>query len=306
MMSAAKLRLMATPSLASGEEISDWSSTSTTPSSAEIRAELRRVMDSVEFDASERNRRFLAYVVEEALAGRSERIKAYSIATIVFGRNASFDPQLDPVVRMEARRLRRSLERFYLTDGKKSAVRITLPKGAYVPEFEDALAQNCSLSGADQPSTSGNPSKAGHTPIIRIAPFEVEGDQTAFLNYSHGFMHQLMIGLSRHPDLSVLGPSEHALAPDHGPLPVAADADFILTGSSVVFAGVIDVNAILMDARTGRVLWGQNFERELEPRGIVNVRNEVAGCIVRALAQSLWLQARQEQDLVGRGIDTLR
>ena len=76
--------------------------------SADIRAELHRVLASPQFEASERNRRFLAYVIEEALAGRAARIKAYNIATDVFGRDASFDPQLDPVVRMEARRLRQS------------------------------------------------------------------------------------------------------------------------------------------------------------------------------------------------------
>ena len=304
MMSAAKLQLMATPSLTSGADFPDLSSTTSSPSSSEIRAELRRVLDSLEFDASERNRRFLAYVVEEALAGRAGRIKAYSIATLVFGRTASFDPQLDPVVRMEARRLRRSLERFYLTDGKQSAVRITLPKGAYVPEFATALAQACSPLDAGQPSTSGHPAQAGNTPIIRIEPFAVEGDQTAVPNYSRGFMHQLMIGLSRHPELWVLGPREHAPAPDHGPLPVAAD--FILTGSSAVFAGVLEVNALLMDARTRRVLWGQNFERELQPQGILRVRNEVAGGIVRALAEALWLQARQAQAMTGSGRDTLR
>ena len=97
--------------------------------SADIRAELERVVASPQFEASERNRRFLVYVIEETLAGRAGRIKAYNIATDVFGRDANFDPQLDPVVRMEARRLRRSLEGFYLTEGKSSPLRIAMPKG---------------------------------------------------------------------------------------------------------------------------------------------------------------------------------
>ena len=65
--------------------------------------QLRRLLDSKEFDASERNRRFLRYVVEETLAGRSERIKAYNIATTVFDRDEGFDPQSDPIVRIEAK-----------------------------------------------------------------------------------------------------------------------------------------------------------------------------------------------------------
>ncbi len=66
------------------------------PSPGETMAQLERILASDAFDASERNRRFLAFIVTEALAGRAERIKAYSIATEVFGRGKDFDPQLDP------------------------------------------------------------------------------------------------------------------------------------------------------------------------------------------------------------------
>jgi len=100
-----------------------------------VRTQLQSIVICQEFDASERNRRFLKYVVEETLAGRPERIKAYSIATSVFGREASFDPQTDPIIRIEASRLRRSLERYYLTSGRDDPVRIEIPKGSYVPTF---------------------------------------------------------------------------------------------------------------------------------------------------------------------------
>lgn len=102
----------------------------------EIRAELQRILDSQDFEASERNRRFLEYVVGEALADRAERIKAYCVATAVFGREESFDPQSDPIVRIEASRLRRALERYYLTAGSDDPIRISIPKGSYVPAFE--------------------------------------------------------------------------------------------------------------------------------------------------------------------------
>ena len=102
-----------------------------------IRAALERVLASADFDASERNRNFLRHVVEETLAGRAERIKAYNIATTVFGRDDRFDPQLDSIVRIEAGRLRRSLERYYLTSGRDDPVRIGVPKGSYVPTFEE-------------------------------------------------------------------------------------------------------------------------------------------------------------------------
>lgn len=58
-------------------------------------------------------------------------LKAYTVATEVLGRNADFDPQTDPIVRVEATRLRRALDRYYLAEGRDDPVRITMPRGGY-------------------------------------------------------------------------------------------------------------------------------------------------------------------------------
>ena len=102
---------------------------------AGIRRQLQRILASNDFRVPERNRKFLSYVVEEALAGRADRIKAYSIAIEAFGRDASFDPQSDPVVRIEAGHVRRALERYYLTGGQLDPLIISIPIGGYVPTF---------------------------------------------------------------------------------------------------------------------------------------------------------------------------
>lgn len=105
------------------------------PAEVDIRAQLDRILTSPEFNVPERVRQFLSYVVEETLAGRAERIKAYSVAVEVFGRDPNFDIQNDPVVRIEAGRLRRALERYYLLAGNADPLLIEIPKGAYVPHF---------------------------------------------------------------------------------------------------------------------------------------------------------------------------
>jgi len=96
---------------------------------------LQRVIGSREIITSERKKRFLSFIVQETLAGHAHRIKAYAIAVDVFDRDPSFDPVIDPVVRIEAGRLRRCLEHYYLTKGAADPVRITIPKGGYVPQF---------------------------------------------------------------------------------------------------------------------------------------------------------------------------
>jgi adenylate cyclase len=108
-----------------------------------------------EFSLPERGRKFLRYVVEETLAGDADRIKGYSIGLQVFGRAVSFDAQSDPVVRIEAGRLRRALERYYLVAGQRDPILIDIPKGAYVPIFtrntEPAPAQTEALAAPAAP-----------------------------------------------------------------------------------------------------------------------------------------------------------
>jgi adenylate cyclase len=127
------------------------------PSAAAVEQELARILASPDFVASDRLKGFLRFVVEERLAGRADRLKAYAIALEVFGRDASFDPQIDPVVRMEAGRLRRRLERYYLGAGQDDSVRIDIPKGGYAPIFsrhpdrKPARALPASLAGGRRP-----------------------------------------------------------------------------------------------------------------------------------------------------------
>lgn len=105
------------------------------PTKQEVLDELRRILDSPDFDASARNKDFLRFSVNEWIAGRAGRIKAYAIAVEVFNRDDTFDPQTDPIVRIEASRLRRSLERYYMLGGSDDPLRIDIPKGSYAPAF---------------------------------------------------------------------------------------------------------------------------------------------------------------------------
>lgn len=102
---------------------------------ADVSAELQRLLRSDDFAATLRNRKFLEYIVERELAGEREEISAKAIAVRAFGRTATFDAEKDPIVRIEAGRLRRDLEVYYLKSGRFSPIRITVPKGRYFPVF---------------------------------------------------------------------------------------------------------------------------------------------------------------------------
>ena len=105
------------------------------PDSAAVLAELRKVLSSSQFRTSPRISRFLEYVVEHTIAGEANELKEYRIGMDVFERSDSYDPQKDPVVRVEAGRLRTRLASFYQTEGRDSGVRIDVPKGGYAAVF---------------------------------------------------------------------------------------------------------------------------------------------------------------------------
>jgi len=143
-----------------------------------IQDALHHVLASRDFVNSERKRRFLKFVVQETLAGRAGRIKAYAIALEVFDREPSFNLAADPVVRIEAGRLRRCLEHYYLVEGAADRIRITIPKGGYVPQFivmdGDGRSVPEALRDADQPNAGHLaeliPAKAAADPALAVAP----------------------------------------------------------------------------------------------------------------------------------------
>ncbi len=105
------------------------------PGSADVRAVLDRVAASEMFRESPQLVSFLRYVVEVTLRGDSDRIKGYTIGVEALGRNSHFDPQLDPIVRVEATRLRRTIDRYFAGPGADDPVIISLSPGSYVPSF---------------------------------------------------------------------------------------------------------------------------------------------------------------------------
>lgn len=100
-------------------------------SAAQVEEQLRRILASERFAHSDRLRRFLQYVVEETLAGRQDRLKEYSLGVAVFDRDASYDPRTDPIVRVEAVRLRARLSEYYTSQGIQDPLIIELPRGSY-------------------------------------------------------------------------------------------------------------------------------------------------------------------------------
>jgi tetratricopeptide (TPR) repeat protein len=105
------------------------------PLEEDIRENLAQILASDTFRSAPQLGAFLRFVVEKTIQGQTEQIKGYTIATQALGRTEDFDPQIDPIVRVEAMRLRKNLDAYYAKSGANDTLRIHIPRGGYVPVF---------------------------------------------------------------------------------------------------------------------------------------------------------------------------
>ncbi|TPO08123.1 hypothetical protein [Mesorhizobium sp. B1-1-5] len=279
-------------------------------STDDCRAQLARILSSADFQATDRERRFLSYVVDETLAGRSDRIKAYSIAVEVFDRGPSFDPQTDPIVRIAASHLRRSLERYYLTAGLADPILIGLPKGGYVAAFSSRANV---APGADEPAPAivGEPLQQPRrldkpVPIAamavlaaaalalvlwfgssRLSPSEPEiphllvewfddmNGSSATTALARGLTQEVISQLSKFSDIVVV----QSLGQ------VGPDVRYALAGSVDMSAGTFRVRVRMLNRADGSVLWAHSYDGSTTVPELLKIQADIAANVATSLAQ---------------------
>jgi tetratricopeptide (TPR) repeat protein len=135
-----------------------------------VREALARVLEADELRPSPQLSNILRFVVQATLDGRQDAIKGYTIAVEALGRDPSFDPQADPIVRVEATRLRRSLERYYAGAGANDDIEIMVPRGSYVPQFRlrrEAAGIAPGLTPGSMPGVEEVPDATGDAGVPR-------------------------------------------------------------------------------------------------------------------------------------------
>ena len=276
-----------------------------------IREQLVRILNSGPFHQSQRRQRFLEYLVNETLAGRGERLKAYNVALEVFDRPETFDPTVDPLVRIEAARLRDKLREYYEADGRSDPIHIDLPKGTYAPliEFREGEQQVKSVSkrrmrwqitvpvlalilmlgavGAWLTRDLWMPARAPEGPAIAILPFANLSDDPKQEYFSDGLTEDLMTELSRASrDLRVLARNTtfqyKGKAVDVPKIGRELGARYVLEGSVRRTDDRLRVMAQLIETQTGTHVWADRFDREMAD--IFLVQDEIVSQIVAKIA----------------------
>jgi TolB-like protein/Tfp pilus assembly protein PilF len=243
------------------------------PDPRSVRAQLRRILASPEFAASDRMCRFLRLAVTETLAGKSDDLKEYRLGLEVFDRPESFDPGADPIVRVEARRLRAKLAKYYDTDGRYDDMLIELPKGGYVPLFSRREPVTA------QPSASA----ANRIAVLPFADFTGTPAGTCF---SDGLTWELIHGLTRIESLSVVAWNSAAQLraegmPDLAVIREKLQVQTVLVGSIRRSADRLRVVAQMIDTASGTYLWSETYERRVDDAA--DIQQEISEAIIATL-----------------------
>jgi adenylate cyclase len=218
----------------------------------EVRAQLERVFASADFDGSKRSRELLRFIVEESLAGRADAITQPTIATRVFGRRDDFDAVVDPIVRIQAGRLRRSLERYYLLSGAPDPVRIELPKGAYAAAFR-TVAANGSTAREVGPTDVALASAADEWPAVWVGAIETTPGEPELAAPAEHLRDVLALELGGYRIVRVVrqGPAEPKSR---------SRARFAIVGTLRRRNGTLAMSARLVDRSSGDQIWGGDHE----------------------------------------------
>ena len=248
------------------------------PAAQTVQQQLERILASPEFHATNRQREFLQFVVTETIAGRVQEIKAYTVATRVFGRKSDFDQATDPIVSIQANGLRRALERYYLVAGKQDPVRIDIPKGTYVPTFHEQTAVE-----SDRTPSSDEGAEIrfeGSWPTLVVRPFQnLTGDPD--LNYvAVGLATELATEITRYQDIRVLMYDPEG----HGRRASDLGARFAIDGSVRKDVAGMSVDVQLIDTKTNMQIWGEAHPYALRPGRFIAFQEHVARVVAAKIA----------------------
>jgi adenylate cyclase len=273
------------------------------PTAAEISAALECVLRSRCFEHAARASSFLRFVVAKTLSGETDLLKGYAIAIHVFGRPADFDAKSDPLVRVEALRLRQRLTEYYAGEGSNDRVRLELPRGGYALKATYAIAPpsvDCAAPPASrrplgalcrrirvavaavallvtvstvplqQQGPAGNDPSASvagqaHRTKITVVPLENLGRSARFDRLAAGLTEEIMLRLD---DLDLYVIARQAKWNRPGKVldgVLRAEHSYVLTGSVRDQADGARIMLRIIEAETGAQIWTAAYD---EPPGI--------------------------------------
>jgi adenylate cyclase len=244
--------------------------------------QLARIVESPKLVSSARLCRFLTHIVNRTIGGDLASLKEFSIAMEVFDRTSDYDPNIDAIVRVEARRLRAKLKEYYEGPGRNDPVLIGLRPGSYVPIF-----RWLDREPASQSQDIDTPIKARASiavlPFVNMSP---EPEQDYFCD---GICEEIINSLTHIAGLKVIARSSvfqfKGTSFDIREVGRRLDADIVIEGSVRKAGEQLRITAQAIEAHSGHHLWSEVFRREL--KDVFAIQEEIAESVAGLLRADL-------------------
>jgi TolB-like protein/Flp pilus assembly protein TadD len=244
---------------------------------AQVRQQLDRILNSKTFQHVQRLKRFASFVVLETKAGRGDQLKEFVVGVQVFDKESSFDPRNDPIVRVQARRLRTRLAAYYMEEGQNDEIVIELPKGGYAAVFKrrEAAATRKHV-----------PSALARRNTVVVLPFADHSAGHELDYFCQGISQEIIHTLSKLETSRVVARDLSQLAGgENQSLGEALNVGVIVGGSVRKSGDDLRVTAHLVDAASGNYLWSESFDRK--NANIFAVQEEIAQAVFQRLQAGL-------------------
>ncbi len=253
-----------------------------------VEGQLDKIFRDPHFTESAVLKKFLSFVVQETILGRANCLKEYTIAVNVLDKPHNFNPQENGIVRIHAGRLRRALCQYYREIGRHDQIVITIPKGKYVPFFNNRQTVNPFLL---EDELNGNTHKMDDNGriVLAVLPFIYATNDASVKSFSDGLCLQMSTMLTRVSQVSVIAyqalKNLEASHPDFREMGTALGFNHIISGGVQSLKNKVRVSIQLMDCISYRLKWSETFERQLTKSNFFEIEDEICQRVVDQLEE---------------------
>lgn len=240
-----------------------------------IRQQLARILASTTFQKVDRLKRFVSFIVLEAVAGRGDQLKEYVVGVQVFAKDQSFDPRTDPIVRVQARRLRARLGRYYDGEGEADEIVIELPKGGYVPAFRKRESDGIAKRSVSATLVNRN--------AVAVLPFGDNSPTGSLAYLCKGVRQEIVHQLAQFSALRVIAwdPSDSTHGGDTPDVARTLGAARIIAGGIRNAGERFRVTTQLIDAASGCYVWSESID--YQGGDALALQDQVARAVIERL-----------------------
>lgn len=250
----------------------------TVPATA-VSDQLTRIVNSRRFISSTRLCRFLAHIVNRTIHGNLDSLKEFSIAVEVFDRTSEYDPNIDAIVRVEARRLRAKLKEYYEGPGRNDPVLIALRPGSYIPIFRWLAPQPRNQAQEIGAAVQSGAASVAVLPFVNMSP---DPEQDYFCD---GISEEIINLLTHIAGLKVIARSSafqfKGMSVDIREVGRRLDADVVIEGSVRKAGSQLRITARASETESGYHLWSETYA--MEPKDVFAIQEEIAQAVAGLL-----------------------